>query len=107
MIFHLQKKILGVEELSFIEAKSALSKYVPKKVISSFIKGIKDAINSEKETVLYNEYLNLRRDVPIWIRSHVWQISKVENNHSLVVILEDVSTEKIAETALQKKMHSL
>ncbi len=94
-------KILGVEELSFIEAKSALLKYVPKKIISSFIKGIKDAINSEKETVLYNEYINLRRDVPIWIRSHVWQISKVENNHSLVVILEDVSTEKIAETALE------
>ena len=98
------KKLLSLFELDnlpFADVKKNLSKLIGKKNFAILQEMTEKTISENKEVVCYIEMRTFVKHNPIWVKNHIWAISHNGNKHSIYLLSEDVTNEKITESTLE------
>ena len=103
VLIRANKKFLTMFEmdtLAFADVKKNLRKVISKQSFAVLIDSIKKAFNENTEVICESEVKTFVKENPRWLRSHVWEFSRNENRHSIYILTEDVTNEKITENTL-------
>ena len=100
-------KLFEVEELPFSDVKKKLRALTGKEATALLISCMKDSLNQKCETTCSSEVRTYKKQNPIWIKNHVWEISQNGQKHSFYLLAEDITSEKISESTLELSNNQL
>ena len=104
VLIRANKKYLALYELQdqpFREVRKYLRTFMNKKSYAELIESVKECILNHSESMRVIETRTYGKGVPLWLKLHFWEISVVDNKHSLFFFAEDVTGEKITENTLE------
>jgi len=102
-IIRVNKKYLsmiGMQDLVLADVKKNLRQLVSKKSYEEYLNAIKEAVVTGKETICFIEAKTYLKENPLWVKNHLWEISRNGHRHSMYFLAEDVTNEKITESTL-------
>ena len=104
---HKYLKLFELEELSFADVKRNLRNLVGKTSSELLINAIKESLSKNIETTCDSEVRTFIKQNPLWIKTHIWEISHNGQKHSLYLLAEDITNEKISESTLELSNNQL
>lgn len=100
-------KLFEIDELSFSEARKKLRSLVGKESTLHLIQIVKESLKDNKESTCNVEVRTYIKQAPIWIKNHIWEISRNGSKHSFYLLAEDITSEKITESTLELSNNQL
>ena len=100
-------KMFEIHELSFAEARKKLRGLVGKESTEIMIKTVKESLKENREATCNAEVRTYIKQNPIWIKNHIWEISRNGQKHSFYLLAEDITNEKISESTLELSNNQL
>ena len=100
-------KLFEIDELTFSEARKKLRSLAGKEVTQLLIKTVKESIKENKELTCNAELRTYIKQNPVWIKNHIWEISRNGQKHSFYLLAEDITSEKITESTLELSNNQL
>ena len=103
-IIRVNRKFLSMfemTELSFSEVKKNMRKLMGKENLALFGQKSRESLEKNSEVVCYVEITTYQTHHPLWVKTHMWEISHNENKHSFYLLVEDITNEKITESTLE------
>ena len=98
---HKYLKLFELDEMSFSDVKRNLRNLVGKTSSEQLINAIKESLSKNIETTCNSEVRTFIKQNPLWIKTHIWEISHNGQKHSLYLLAEDITNEKISESTLE------
>lgn len=98
---HKYLKLFELEELSFADVKKNLRILVGKASTDILLDTIKQSLESNKEATCSAEVRTYVKKAPVWIKNHIWEISRNGQKHAFYMLAEDITGEKITESTLE------
>ncbi len=93
--------LFELNELSFSEVRKNLRNLVGKAATELLIQSVKKSLNENAEAVCNVEVRTFIKQNPLWIKNHIWEISRNGQKHSFYLLAEDITNEKISESTLE------
>jgi hypothetical protein len=93
-------KLFEIDELTFSEARKKLRSLAGKEATQLLIKTVKESIKENKELTCNAELRTYIKQNPVWIKNHIWEISRNGQKHSFYLLAEDITSEKMNECTL-------
>ena len=100
-------KLFELDNLSFTDVKKNLRLLVGKEATELLIKTVKRSLNDNSEATCNAEVRTYVKQNPLWIKNHIWEISKNGQKHSFYLLAEDITNEKITESTLELSNNQL
>ena len=100
-------RLFEVEELSFADARKSIKNLIGKSSAAEMVRSIKESIKENREVTCNYEVRTYVKHNPVWIKNHLWQISHNGAKHSLYLLAEDITNEKITESTLELSNNQL
>ena len=100
-------RLFELEELSFSDARKVLRNIVGKVPTAELINSIKMSLSQNKEITYSVEVRSYIKQNPIWLKIHLWEISRNGQKHSFYLLAEDITNEKISESTLELSNNQL
>ena len=94
-------KLFEMESLSFTDVRKNLRLLVGKASTASLIDTVKKSLADNSENTCSVEVRTYIKKNPIWIKNHIWEISRNGQKHSFYLLAEDITSEKISESTLE------
>ncbi len=93
--------MLEMQNLALSDVRRNIRNLVTKASYDEFLAAIKKAVSSGGEESCVIEAETYMRQVPVWIKNRLWEISRNGARHSLYFLAEDVTNERITESTLE------
>ena len=100
-------KLFEMEDISFSEVRKNLKKTMGKESFSRLTEYFKKSLEDCMEVECSSEMRTFVRHVPLWVKNHIWEISRNGHKHSFYMLTEDITNEKISESTLEISNHQL
>ena len=100
-------KLFEFEDLTFTEVKKNLRKLMGKEAFEYLENKSRESLAECKEVTSYIEMRTYIKRNPIWVKNHIWEISRNGQKHSFYILTEDITNEKITESTLEISNHQL
>ena len=94
-------RLFELDGLSFAEVRKNLKKLMGKETFSWLIKQSEASLSENKEIECSVEVRSYIKHSPIWVKNHIWEISRNGPKHSFYILTEDITNEKITESTLE------
>lgn len=92
--------LFEIEELSFADARKSLKNLIKKAAYIELLEKFKESLADNKEVTFNVEVRTYIKQRPLWVKTHLWEISRNGQKHSFYILAEDVTNEKITENTL-------
>ena len=94
-------KLFELEDLSFAEVRKNLKKLMGKTAFKWLIQRSEESLSENKEVECSIEMRTFVKHNPVWVKNHIWEISRNGQKHSFYILTEDITNEKITESTLE------
>ena len=78
-----------------------------KEALNCLIKQSEESLAECREVNFYIEVRTFIKHNPLWLKNHLWEISRNGTKHSFYILTEDITNEKITESTLEITNHQL
>ena len=100
-------KLFELEELSFSEVRKNLKRLMGKEGVTCLTNQSEDSLANCREVDFYLEVRTYLKHNPLWVKNHLWEISRNGTKHAFYILTEDITNEKITESTLEISNHQL
>ena len=104
---HKYLKLFELQDLSFTDVRRNLKNLVGKASTQILIETVKKSLAENEEATCNAEVRTYKKQNPIWIKNHIWEISHNGDKHSFYLLAEDITSEKISESTLELSNNQL
>ncbi len=93
--------LFELDELTFPEVRKNLRKLMGKDAFAMLLEKSEESLAECREVACYIETRTYARSTPLYVKNHIWEISRNEHKHSFYILTEDITNEKITESTLE------
>ena len=100
-------RLFELDELSFQEVRKNMKKLMGRDALACLGQKTQESLSECREIEFYVQVRTLVKHSPVWVKNHIWEISRNEHKHAFYILTEDITNEKITESTLEISNHQL
>ncbi len=93
--------LFGMLEIPFVEVQKRFQNRFKHDRSGVLIDSINQAITLDKEITCVISFLKYKDNSPLWIKTHIWNLSSYGSRYTLYLLFDDITQQKITESTLK------